>query len=142
MKKFLAIIVLVIILVGGFYLLNTKETEPLLDDYKCNINKVDYYVHKEVIYFKNLEEKEYIYTDFGVYERKETKDGWILKFHQNKFKSIYVTIFKWIEEGKHPTAGKIKCEKFEEFPEGFQIFIDTHGIIFRQMEADFKELEA
>ncbi|MFH1439759.1 MAG: hypothetical protein ABIG89_04280 [Candidatus Woesearchaeota archaeon] len=141
MKKLLAVIVLIILLAGGLYLIKTNEKEPLLNDYKCNINNVDYYVHNEVIYLVGSDNKEYIYTDFGVYERKETKDGWILDIHKNKFKSIYLTVFDWIKEGKHPTAGKIKCEKFEDFPEGFKVFIDTHGIVFNRIKEDFKEIE-
>ena len=141
MKKIAAIIVLILVLAGGIFLLKTKEQEPLLNNYKCNINDVDHYIHNEVIYFLNKKGGEYIYTDFGVYQRKETKDGWILKFHQNKFKSIYVTVFDWIDKKEHPVAGKITCEAFTEFPEGFQVFIDTHGMIFKQIANDFKELE-
>ena len=142
MKKLLGIIVLVIILGAGLYILKANEPEEiLLNDYKCNINGVDYYVHNPMIYFLSNDGLEYIYTEFGVYQRKETKDGWILKFHRNKFKSIYVEVLKWIDEGNHPTAGKVNCESFEEYPEGFKVFVDGHGMIFKQMKEDFKELE-
>lgn len=140
-KLIIAAFIVLILLAGGFYYLKKTDNGPLLNDYKCNINGVDYYVHNQVIYLLGSDNKEYIYTDFGVYERKPTKDGWILTMHKNNFKSIYVTIFNWIDEGKHPMAGPIKCEKFEEFPEGFKIFIDTHSPVFSRIKEKFKELE-
>ncbi len=145
MKKFvIAAIVLVLVIVAGIYFvsMNQEEEELLLDDYKCSINGVDYYVHSQVIYLTSAVGEEYVYTDFGIYQRKPTKDGWILKVHTGlKNETIYATVFQWIDVKQHPTAGKIECEKVIQFPEGFQIFIDNHGIIFKMMNEEFKELE-
>ena len=112
-----------------------------MNDYKCNINNVDYYVHDQVIFFLGNDGREYLYTEYFVYQQKETKDGWTITSHRNKFESIYVTIFRWIDEGEHPTAGKITCQAVDEFPEGFKTFMGTHAILFKQIKEDFKELE-
>jgi len=144
-KGISAVIVIILIAVGLYLLYNFGylggySTEDLVNDYKCRINDVDYYVHSDVIYFMSKENKEYIYTDFGVYERKEDKTGWTLTLKAGNY-SQYGTIFQWIEDGKHPTAGWIRCKKFTEFPEGFDTFIKMHQIIFDMQKDDFKELE-
>ena len=148
MKKFvIAAVILVLAIIAGVYFLSMKglgnqDQELLLDDYKCNINNVDYYVHSQVIYLTSKAGEEYVYTDFGIYQRKPAKDGWILNLHTvPKNETIYTTVFKWIDTKQHPTAGAVTCEKVTQFPEGFQTFIDNHGIIFKLIKENFKEIE-
>lgn len=145
MKKLLGVLIILILVVAGGYLLYREgykgnySAKELISDYKCNINDVDYYVKDDVIYLTSKENKEFIYTDFGIYERKPTKDGWILTLKKGNY-SIYGTIFKWIEEGSHPISGKIRCKKVKELPEGMKAFLDTHSDILL-MRKHVKELE-
>jgi hypothetical protein len=143
MKKVIAIIIALIILVGGIYYFNAQEDEEglLLDQYVCNVDEVDYYVYNQLIYFKNKQSEDFILADFGSYQLKPTKDGWTLKFFSNKFDSTYTTLVGWIDARQHPMAGKVKCKSFEEFPAYFQYFIDNHRLLLEQINEDFKELE-
>lgn len=140
MKKLWFVILLIIVLIAGVFAIKTYKKQTLINDYVCGVNGVDYYIHNDVMYFTSNEGKEYIYTYFGFYERKPTKDGWTLTFHQNEQKSIYVTVFDWIKAGEHPLAGKIACKSFDEFPEGFDTFIKMHPFVFDEMAKDFKEV--
>jgi len=141
MKKMLLIVIIIVLLGGALYAL-TANDEPMLDNYVCNINEVDYYVHKGLVFLESKEGEEYIYTDFGVYQRKETRDGWILKIHPNNKNSAYTTVFKWIEAGEHPMAGKVKCKTFKTMPESLQTFVDTHQMLFKLDEENFKKIES
>lgn len=138
MGKLFAIIVLVVVLAGGLYFLKNKNSEPLANEYKCNINGVDYFVKDNFVYLMSKEGKEYIYTDIGVYERKEDKTGWTLTFYTSK-PNIYETVFKWMKLGQHPTAGKVTCEKYSAMPTGFSVFEQTHKILFDMQRAVYKE---
>ena len=116
MKKILAVIVLLVIIVGGLYYLNTQqEEELLLDQYKCNIDDVDYYIYNQLIYFNNKNDEDFILADFGSYQLKPTKDGWTLNFFKNKAQSTYVTLFDWIDIGAHPTAEKLNVNHLKNF---------------------------
>lgn len=143
MKRVLAIIIALIILVGGVYYFNTQNdnNEVLLNQYTCNVDGVNYYVYNELIYFRNKNSEDFILADFGSYQLKPTKDGWTLKFYSNKLDSTYTTLLRWIDERQHPAAGKIKCESFDEFPAYFQYFIDNHQLLLNKINGDFKELE-
>ena len=139
MKKILLAVLIALAIYGGFQVLLNDKFDPLLGDYKCTINDVDYFVYMDVIYTPGSDAKEYIYTDFGVWERKPTKDGWILKAHANNHESIYVTVFDWMETGRHSSGSKVVCKNVDKLPEGFQIFIDTHQPLFDARK--FKQLE-
>ena len=131
MKKLIALLLLVIA-VGLFMFGNAiPQDEDHLDFrtlYKCDVEDAnfgfpDIYTYKNMFYLPKSADKQYVHTEEFIYAKNSTSDGWMVLSQEGGSKSTYNLIASKLEEEE------TKCYQTEEFPEIFQQFRLSHGII-------------
>lgn len=131
MKRLIAGILLVIlILIVVFSNFVPKDVDNLdyTKLYKCevkddNLGFPDIYVYKDMFFLPKSEDKQYVHTKELLYLSNSTGQGWLVMNQDGGSQSTYNVIANKLEEDE------TKCYEMEEFPEKFQEFRLSHGII-------------